>query len=143
MVRVDVVAAKLAKLSDRTGRVRTRCPATAEALAADRDALELVSFNLMLAVQACADLASHLISDEGWSATGTLAGAFERLREHGVVSAETARALQGAADLRNVVAHGYSGVDPAMVFAAGSRGVLDLEAFGREVATWVAAQGSA
>jgi uncharacterized protein YutE (UPF0331/DUF86 family) len=34
-------------------------------LASDRDALDLVAFNLMLAVQAACDPASHLIADEG------------------------------------------------------------------------------
>jgi len=66
MVDADVIAAKLGELADRVGRVRQHRPADADALAADRDALDLVSFNLMLAVQACTDIASHLIADEGW-----------------------------------------------------------------------------
>lgn len=136
----DLVAAKLADLVDRIARVRSRCPDTAEALAADRDALDLVSFNLMLAVQACADIASHVIADEEWAAATTLAESFMRLEQHGVVSTATATALGRAVGLRNIVAHGYAGVDPTIVHRAAQSGVADLDTFAREVAAWVGAR---
>ena len=76
MVDIDVIAAKLADLRDRIGRVEAHRTADADSLARDRDALDLVAFNLMLAVQACADIASHLIADEGWAAAASLGDAF-------------------------------------------------------------------
>ena len=139
MVNRDLLSAKLAELADRTERARSRCPHTAEALSSDRDALDLVAFNLMLAVQSCSDIASHLIADEGWPAAKTLVESFHRLRDRGVIRPETAGALARAVGLRNVVAHGYAGVDPALVFAAATQGVRDLEAFASEVAAWAAA----
>jgi hypothetical protein len=45
------MAAKLAELEDRIERVRSHRTATADELAAQRDALDLVAFNLMLSVQ--------------------------------------------------------------------------------------------
>lgn len=89
MVDADIVAVKLAEIADRLERVRMRCPADADALATDRDALDLVSFNLILAIQAALDIASHLIADEGWPTAATLAESFVRLHEHRVISAET------------------------------------------------------
>ena len=139
MVNRNLVAAKLTELSERTARVRLHCPATAAGLRDDRDALDLVSFNLMLAVQSCLDLASHLIADEGWAAPRSLAEAFVRLQEHGVITTATATALGRAAGLRNVVAHGYAGVDPAMVHTGATAGLTDLDGFARELASWVAA----
>ena len=99
--------------------------------------LDLVSFNLMLAVQSCVDIASHAIADEGWPPAGTLADAFARLAEHGVVSTKTKLALTRAVGLRDVVAHGYAGIDPASVHAAVTLGVADLDAFAIEVASWM------
>jgi len=66
MVDADLVASKLAELADRIARVRGHVRQSSDALSGDRDALEIVSFNLMLAVQTCADMASHLIADERW-----------------------------------------------------------------------------
>ena len=51
MVDHHLAALKLAELADRVERVQRHCPAAVAALRDDRDALDLVSFNLMLAVQ--------------------------------------------------------------------------------------------
>lgn len=136
MVNQGLLAAKLAELADRVAQVRRHCPPTLAALQASRDTLDLVAFNLMLSVQSAADIASHLIADEGWPAATTLAQAFERLRERDVLTPTTAAALAGAVGLRNVVAHGYAGIDTARVFDAGSSGIGDLENFAREVSAW-------
>ena len=78
MVKKDLVAAKLAELAARAARVRAKCPASAQALAADPDALDIVSFNLMLAVQLCADIAAHVTTDERWLPAKSLAEGFTR-----------------------------------------------------------------
>jgi uncharacterized protein YutE (UPF0331/DUF86 family) len=137
MVNRDLVAAKLADLSDRVSRVRLHCPREPAELAANRDALDLVSFNLMLAVQTCADIASHLIADEGWPAAQSLADGFQRLAEKGVISSTSAGVLSRAVGLRNVVAHGYAGVEATLVHAAATQGAIDLDTFAREVAGWL------
>jgi uncharacterized protein YutE (UPF0331/DUF86 family) len=112
MVDPDLVASKLSDLADHLERVRIRRKATAEGLAGDRDALDLVAFNLMLAVQTCADIASHLIADEGWAAVASLGVAFERLRDQGVIH------------------------------VAATAGLTDLETFSREVAHWIQSRRS-
>jgi len=133
----DVVAAKLADLADRVGRVRACCPGSPQELAG-RDASELVAFNLMLAVQTYLDIASHIIADEGWPPASTLADAFLRLAEHRVIEAETADALGRAAAFRNVVAHGYGRVVVDLPYAAATDGRHDLEQFAGEIAAWIA-----
>jgi uncharacterized protein YutE (UPF0331/DUF86 family) len=135
MVDINVVSERLKQLSLRTAKVRALCPAGLEALTGD--ALDLVSFNLFLAVQICVDLATHLISDESWEPAATNREAFERLEERGVISHETVRALRQAIGLRNIVAHGYGGIDPAQIHAAATTGLPDLEGFAAELSAWV------
>jgi len=137
MVDLNVGAEKLKQLSLRIAKVRALCPPALEDLAAQGDALDLISFNLFLAVQTCVDLATHLISDESWEPTATAREAFERLEGHGVISKETLRALRQAIGLRNIVAHGYGGVDPALIHAAASTGLPDLERFAEELSAWL------
>ncbi|MCA9600284.1 MAG: DUF86 domain-containing protein [Myxococcales bacterium] len=139
MVNRDLLAAKLAELAERVERAQKHCPESVEELSKDADALDLVSFNLMLAVQTCADVASHIIADEGWPVARTLAEGFHRLRDHGVLTPETAEALCRAVGLRNVVVHGYAGVNPTMVHSAATQGLNDLRAFAREVARFAQA----
>jgi uncharacterized protein YutE (UPF0331/DUF86 family) len=138
MVKKDLVVSKLAELALRIARVETRTTPSASALASDIDALDIVSFNLMLAVQACADVAAHIVTEEGWAPARSLAEGFNRLVEHRVLQAPTAESLKRAVGLRNVVAHGYGRVDPDLVFVAATSGLADLRAFANEVSAWLA-----
>lgn len=143
MVRHDLVAQKLSELADRTERVRAHRKADAASLAADRDALDLVCFNLMLAVQACTDIAGHIIADEGWTTPTSVADSFLRLAAHGVLDVETAHAMGRAVRFRNVVAHGYAAVDVAAAQLGSTEGLTDLDAFAREIAAWIVSRPTA
>ena len=136
MVNRTLLSQKLAELADRVTRVRERSQGSGTSLRDDRDAFELVSFNLLLAVQVCADIASHVISDENWVPAANLGESFSRLEEHGVIGAEVASSLRRAVGLRNIVAHGYAGVDYEMVELAATTGVEDLSRFAQAVAAW-------
>ncbi|HEX9622075.1 MAG TPA: DUF86 domain-containing protein [Polyangiaceae bacterium] len=140
MVDKDLLAAKLTELAERVARVRKHVPPGPETLRDDRDMLDLVAFNLMLSVQTCTDIASHIIADEGWPAARSLGEGFLRLEEHGAISSKTAAALRNAIGLRNVVAHGYAGLDIDRCFRGATEGVNDLDAFAREVSSWAASQ---
>ncbi len=142
MADADLVASKLRELADRIDRVRSHCAVDAATLSADRDAADLVAFNLQLAVQSCLDLAKHLITTEGLPSTTTLAGSFQRLAERGILSAPTAEALGRAAGRRNLIAHGYVDVDPELLYEAATEGPADLEQYAREVAAWMRFQDS-
>lgn len=134
------MSSKLAELADRVGRVRAHRKASGSELKADRDATDVIAFNLMLAVQICADIASHIIADEGWPVAKTIAEGFTRLQEHQVIPAPVAAALRNAAGLRNVVAHGYAGLDINLLQVAATRGIEDLDSFARAVALWAASR---
>ena len=142
MVDRHLLVAKLAELADRISRIKRHHPSSPDALRDDRDALDLVSFNLMLAVQSCSDIASHLIAAKRWAPVPSLAAAFDRLQEQGVLTSPTANALRRAVGLRNVVAHGYSGINVAMVFTAATDGVDDLERFAQEIAAWISSSSA-
>jgi uncharacterized protein YutE (UPF0331/DUF86 family) len=136
VVNKDLLAAKLTELADRIERVRGHAPESGEALRNDRDKLDLVAFNLMLSVQLCADIASHIIADAGWPAARSLAEAFTRLTEHQVLTPAVAESMRKSVGLRNVVARGYAGIDVEACFVAATRGLSDLQAFARAVSTW-------
>lgn len=142
MVDRDVIAAKLSELAQHLARVRAKRPEDPAALDDDPDTRDLLTFRLMLAVQTCLDLASHIIADEAWPPATSLAGSFRRLSDEGVISAETASRLQGAAKFRNFVAHGYTSVDPERLFKAATEGPADLKRFAREVSAWLEARPS-
>lgn len=140
MVNRNVVGSKLADLAARVVRVRKHARSSVDELELSPDALDLVAFNLMLSVQICADIASHIIADSEWPAARTLGEAFSTLHDRAIINARTAQALSRTVGLRNVVAHGYASIDVALVHTAATQGLGDLDAFAREVSTWLLGQ---
>jgi uncharacterized protein YutE (UPF0331/DUF86 family) len=66
-----------------------------------------------VAVEACVDLAHHLIADRGWSTPSTYRDAFRILGEHSVIAADAVARMAGWAGLRNILVHLYLDVDHA------------------------------
>jgi uncharacterized protein YutE (UPF0331/DUF86 family) len=66
MLDETLLLTKLGRLQARVERARAKLPTSREAFETDPDVQEIVSFNLLLAVQEALDLAAHWIADAGW-----------------------------------------------------------------------------
>jgi len=127
---LDALRAALVDLDRYAGTV------DAARLRTDPDAQNMVLFAMYRAVQACIDLAHHIVADEGLRVPAGYRAAFESLREAGWVDDDLAARLAGWAGLRNVIAHGYVRIDFDRIHAAlAERG--DLAALAAVVAARV------
>ncbi len=70
-----------------------------------------VLHTLQIAIQAAIDVASHIVSDERLGEPETNRELFDRLARHGWLPAELAGTMERMAGFRNVVVHGYAGVN--------------------------------
>lgn len=86
------------------------------------------------AAQTCIDLASHVVSSEGWRTPNDFRDTFTVLEEEGVLEAPLAERLRALAGLRNRLVHMYATVDDRLVQEALSEGLDDLAAFSVAVA---------
>lgn len=133
MVDRRVIAAKIAAIRDAVTRIREVLPATADAFASDRDAREIVTLNLFVALQESIALATHWLADKGWSVPQTHGETFTSLAEHGVIDHGLAARLRAAAGLRNLIAHQYGVIDVARVHDIAAKDVGDLLSFCRQL----------
>lgn len=140
MTRLEQVALKASRIRGRVERIRLGIAVGAEKFPARLDLVEQVAFNMLLAMQECVDLGSHIVTDEGWGAPASLGDTFTFLHDHGVIAPETAAAMKAGARLRNLIAHAYGDVDPGKLFAAASAGVEQIERFLSEAGEWVTAR---
>ena len=106
------------------------------------DAIEQVAFNMFLAIQESADVASHIVTEEGWGTPATVAELFELLQRNAVITSENAAAMGRGTRLRNLIAHSYGDLDPGKLFTAASAGVGQIERFLAEVGAWVATRSA-
>jgi len=125
-----LVARHVATVRDAVARIRDVLPPSLEAFETDRTAREVVILNLFVAIQACLDLATHWLADEGWEVPQRYGEIFRALADHGVIDRPLALRLVAATGLRNLVAHQYGAVDWARIHStATSPDLDDLEAF--------------
>lgn len=140
MTKPDLVAHKCSRVSARLARVQSGIAVGSAAFLSRIDLIEQVAFNMFLAIQESADIASHIVTDEGWGTPATVAEVFEFLQRNGVISATTAGDMGRGTRLRNLIAHAYGDLDAGKLFAAASAGVGQIERFLVEVSAWMAAR---
>lgn len=110
-----VVEQKLESLRRCLARIEAKCPAGAEALAADLDAQDIVSLNLTRAVQLCVDLAAHAIAVREIAAPDTMGQAFDALSGADLIPRELTNRLKQAVGFRNLAVHNYDAIDWGIV----------------------------
>jgi uncharacterized protein YutE (UPF0331/DUF86 family) len=140
MTKVELVSFKASRILGRLERIRVGLAVGAEQFSSRVDLVEQVAFNMLLAVQESVDLGSHIVTDEGWGAPASLGDTFTFLQQHGVITAETAAAMQQGTKLRNLIAHAYGDVDPNKLFLAATGGIGQFERFLAEIGAWVTAR---
>jgi uncharacterized protein YutE (UPF0331/DUF86 family) len=74
-----------------------------------------VEHTLQLAIQACLDVASHIVADERLGEANSNQELFSLLAANSWLSVASAAKLRQAAGLRNILVHGYTTVDPAII----------------------------
>ena len=130
-----VVNAKLESLRRCVARVQSRCPATADELAKDIDAQDIIALNLSRAVQLCVDLALHRLSTTGQSAPATMGAAFDELAQIGTIDRDLAQRMKSAVGFRNLSVHQYEAMDWRIVHAICTKHLDDFRAFARLMLT--------
>lgn len=88
---------------------------------------------LQIAVEACLDLASHIISYTGFREPVDNKDCFQVLLENGIISPDLAASLKRMAQFRNVVVHNYIRINPEIVFSIVQKNESDIVAFAKNV----------
>ena len=135
MVEPDVIARRLLSLLKELERPAA---ADARALAGDAVLRAAVERWLQVAVEACMDVAYHVVASEGWTPPESGRAAFASLAAHGKMSLDLAARLGSAAALRNVLVHDYVSVDLERLARVVRDDLGDLRTFAQIAAGWIA-----
>lgn len=134
MADPPLIARRLLALHEVVGHLEQRLPdLTPERLATDPMLEAAVERWVQIAVEACIDIAYHIVAERGWTPPDAARVAFATLASHGLISSQLAERLGRAAGLRNILVHEYVRVDTALLLASISAGLPDLRAFAAAV----------
>ena len=133
MVDRDVVARRILALNEAVAHLR-RSGGDEEARLRSDALLRAASERWMqIAIEACIDLAFHVLADRGLPAPPSARAAFQALATEGSISASLGERLGNAVAMRNVLVHDYVGVDLGMLARAVREDLADLEALAAAV----------
>jgi uncharacterized protein YutE (UPF0331/DUF86 family) len=128
---LDLLRKKLAFIETCLRELRTL--SVPERIATDVKERRFVEHTLQICIQAALDVASHIVSDQRLSEPEANTGLFASLARAGWIQPETAQLLRAAVGFRNVLVHGYTAVDPAVVEGVLKEHLGEVERFVAEV----------
>ncbi len=129
MTDLDLLEKKLAFVESCVSELRRL--AVAERIDVDIKERRFVEHTLQLAIQACLDAASHVVSDERLGEPNTNQELFRLLARAGRLSQGLADSLCRAAGFRNILVHGYAEVDSRVTHDVLENHLDELLAFAR------------
>lgn len=129
----ELIEEKLESLRRCVRRVEEKRVSSVEELEKDWDTQDILSVNLTRAVQLSVDIGAHLVAASEQPSPDTMAEAFGRLRDMGLLPGDLADRLKGAVGFRNVAIHAYRSIDWAIVHTITHERLDDFREFARLV----------
>ena len=136
MADPDRLRTKLGHLEEYLRGLAERQGVTKETYLRDRDQQDIVERRFEKAIQACLDVASHVVASEGFREPTDYGDLFRILEENEVISPTTADEMVEMAGFRNVLAHEYARIDDERVYEH-LQNLERFHDFAHEVATSV------
>jgi uncharacterized protein YutE (UPF0331/DUF86 family) len=119
----------LRRIAEYTGYLRQLAQTPRDEFVADVVRLGSAKYYLQTAIEACLDLAQHLIAAQGWRTPQTYADTFDILAEHGIVPPDFLPALRSMARFRNRLVHLYWEVDPTVIYDLLQNNLSDFDTY--------------
>jgi len=131
-----ILLSKLDSLQRCVERIAEKVPESADILAQDLDLQDIISVNLERAVQSCVDIAAHVIARSNMPAPSTMSEGFDKLRELGVIDADSALQMKNAVGFRNISMHEYQKIDWLIVYKIATEHLGDFRCFAKQIMNW-------
>ncbi len=137
MVDHDLLRRKLSELAEYVTQVSDYRDLTVERYRADWKTQRIVERTLQMAIEACLDIASHVVADRGLHAPATYAETFEALVQAGLMSPGLGDAMVKMTGFRNVIVHEYAAIDAEIVIRVLRDRLEDFRQFEAEALRWL------
>jgi len=115
MLDETLILRKLSELDEYYLQIREYDKVTVTRYSSDWKIQRIIERTLQMMIETCADIATHIISDQGYRVPKSYADAFKVLGEEKIISNKLLNALEKMGKFRNIVVHHYDKVDAEIV----------------------------
>jgi uncharacterized protein YutE (UPF0331/DUF86 family) len=95
--------------------------------------LQAIKYSLFEIIEACIDIASHIISTKGFERAENYAEMFEILDKNNIIRTTLSKKLSNMARFRNILVHGYAKIDNSKVLLFVKEELKDIENYIQEI----------
>jgi uncharacterized protein YutE (UPF0331/DUF86 family) len=103
----------------------------------DKRMRRFVERTLHIMIEACIDIAQHIISDEQLREPANYRDTFVVLSEKGILDADDLTRFENMASFRNLLVHYYERLDDEVVFGIFKRNLSDFEIFVKRIIAYL------
>ena len=136
MVDRDLILRKLSDLERYLVQVTEYRDISPDRYREDWRSQRVIERTLQMAIEACVDVAAHVIADRGLPVPGTYAEVFDVLGQAGLIDLGLRDAMVRMARFRNVIVHEYTRIDPEIVVQILRHHLDDLTRFRTAALGW-------
>ena len=134
MVSAEVLKSRLKLLDNYLSDLNSTLSISESQYVAEIKEQRFVERTLQLAMEACIDIANHIISYEGYKEPDDAKSGFYILANENIISGDLANSLAKMVQFRNLLVHDYARVDPKIVLEIAKTKLTDLRVFAKAVA---------
>ncbi len=129
MVDKPLILRKLAELDQYVRQVKEYARISVEEYQSSWKTQRIIERTLQMMIEACVDIAGHIISDKAFRTPTSYSDTFKVLHENGVLPASLFAKMDKMAKFRNVVVHHYDTIDAEIVVGILKRDLDDFLGF--------------
>ncbi len=96
-----------------------------------------VERTLHILIEACIDVAQHIISDEQFREPTSYRDTFAVLAENGIIQADNLSRMENMSSFRNLIVHYYERIDDAAVYGFSKRNLSDFDVFVQSIVEYL------
>jgi uncharacterized protein YutE (UPF0331/DUF86 family) len=133
----DLLLRRLADLDQYVDQVSEFRVATIDEYRRDWKTQRIVERTLQMAIEACLDVANHIVADRQLRVASTYAEIFDVLGDAGLLEQNLREAMIRMARFRNILVHDYARIDPGIVVRILHEGLDDFRRFREAVLGWI------
>ncbi|HKN85432.1 MAG TPA: DUF86 domain-containing protein [Nitrospiraceae bacterium] len=136
-VNADLIRARCTEIEESVARLEEFRTLSLEAFLSNRDALDIASYRLLIAIEASLALCYHVSAKRLHKVPEEYAACFGLLYEAGLISEDLMKRLQHMARFRNLLVHVYWKIDYSRVYTVIGDHLGDLRTFAAAMAQLV------
>lgn len=129
MLKKDILEKALETVSVNILELKNATDIDWEKYMADIRSRRFVERTLHVIIEACIDIAHHIISAKGFREPSTYREAFVILEENGILPKESLKNFEKIAMFRNLIVHYYEKVDDEIVYGVFKNNLEDFEKY--------------